>query len=67
MLELKNHVWSEIDLDAIQENVCAYGSLASDSKIIAVIKANAYGHGAFETAKLLSTNSNSSFFNSSIC
>ena len=55
MLELKKHIWSEIDLDAIKENLSAFSKLAKDSEVIAVIKANAYGHGAHETAEFLTS------------
>lgn len=55
MIELKKHIWSEIDLDAIEKNVTAFSKLAKDSKVFAVIKANAYGHGAHETAEFLTS------------
>ena len=53
MIELKKHIWAEIDLDAIAKNVSTFRTLVKNSEIIAVIKANAYGHGAGETAELL--------------
>ncbi len=53
MIEFKKHVWAEIDLDAIKHNISAFKGMTKDSRIIAVIKADAYGHGAVETAKLL--------------
>lgn len=43
--------WAEVDLDAIRDNVKAFKHhLHSDTKIMAVVKANAYGHGAVEVA-----------------
>ena len=42
-----------IDLAAIQSNCRLAQSLASGSKTIAVVKADAYGHGAVEVAKAL--------------
>ncbi len=39
--------WAEIDLDAIAQNVAAYKRHVGEKvKVIAVVKANAYGHGA---------------------
>ncbi len=66
MFEFKNHIWAEIDLDAIKHNVSAFKESAKGSRIIAVIKANAYGHGAVETAKLLSENGIDGFAVSSL-
>lgn len=44
-------VWTEIDLDAIGENMRTFRSyLPAETKIMAVVKADAYGHGAFQVA-----------------
>ena len=44
--------WAEIDLAAFTRNVDAIvGRLPKGSQLIAVLKANAYGHGAVELAK----------------
>lgn len=44
--------WVEIDLSAITNNVLAIRqSLSPDTLFMAVVKANAYGHGAVETTK----------------
>lgn len=44
--------WLEIDLDAIYQNVSNIKKYyAKDKKIFAVVKANAYGHGAVMVAK----------------
>ncbi|MBQ6891465.1 MAG: alanine racemase, partial [Clostridia bacterium] len=46
--------WAEIDLDALLYNFLAARRHLPDSVLLsAVIKANAYGHGAVEAAKLL--------------
>ena len=42
-----------IDLDAIRANYALANRLAPNSRSIAVIKANAYGHGAIEVARAL--------------
>ncbi|MBA4419863.1 MAG: alanine racemase [Anaerolinea sp.] len=43
--------WAEIDLDAIAENVRAFKQHIGDRvELIAVVKANAYGHGAVPVA-----------------
>ena len=44
--------WAEIDLDAIAQNVAAYKRHVGEKvKVIAVVKANAYGHGAAPVAQ----------------
>lgn len=44
--------WAEIDLDAITSNVSSMKMhLGSHVKLIAVVKANAYGHGGVQVAK----------------
>jgi alanine racemase len=46
-----SHSWAEIDLSAIRHNVRALKAfLGRDRHLWAVVKANAYGHGAPETA-----------------
>jgi alanine racemase len=42
-----------IDLDAIRSNYLFLRSSAAQSRVIAVIKADAYGHGAIQVAKAL--------------
>ncbi len=47
-------VYAEINLDAIQSNVSAMNAhIAKDTKILAVIKTDGYGHGAIPIAKEL--------------
>lgn len=43
----------QIDLKALQHNLRQVKSFAPNSRVFAVIKANAYGHGAVEAAKAL--------------
>ncbi|TKD67461.1 alanine racemase [Pseudalkalibacillus hwajinpoensis] len=44
--------WAEINLDAIKQNIVAYKNyVPSDVSIMAVVKANGYGHGAVATAE----------------
>jgi alanine racemase len=39
-------VWAEVDLDALAHNVRLLATRAAPAKLYAVVKANAYGHGA---------------------
>ena len=44
--------WAEINLDAIARNVQAYKRhIGQGVEVIAVVKANAYGHGALPVAR----------------
>jgi alanine racemase len=43
--------WVEIDLDAVCHNVRTLAALASPARLCAVVKADAYGHGAAPVAK----------------
>ena len=45
--------WAEIDLDALSKNFDAIRKRVGNKKITAVVKANAYGHGAVNIAKAL--------------
>jgi alanine racemase len=44
-------VWAEIDLDALSHNVRLLAARAAPSRLYAVVKANAYGHGAVAVAR----------------
>jgi len=44
-------VWSEVDLDAIRANVGALRAVAEPAALLAVVKANGYGHGAVPVAR----------------
>ncbi|MPZ72346.1 MAG: alanine racemase [Nitriliruptorales bacterium] len=43
--------WAEIDLDAIADNVAALKTQAAAPQLMAVVKANGYGHGAVPAAR----------------
>ncbi|HTN54096.1 MAG TPA: alanine racemase [Anaeromyxobacter sp.] len=44
-------VWAEIDLDALAHNVRLLAARAAPARLYAVVKANAYGHGAVAVAR----------------
>ena len=44
-------VWAEIDLDAIRANVRTLAALANPAALMAVVKADGYGHGAVPVAR----------------
>ena len=46
--------WAEINLDTLKNNICEIKKIAKNKEIIAVVKANAYGHGGAEVASALS-------------
>ena len=43
--------WIDIDLDAVRHNVGYLCSLVGEAKVMAVVKANGYGHGAVQVAE----------------
>ena len=45
--------WAEIDLDALAANLQAIRERLAPRPLLAVVKANAYGHGAVEVARFL--------------
>jgi len=45
--------WAEIDLDHLQSNMCRIKACVENSLVMAVVKADAYGHGAVMAAKAL--------------
>ncbi|MCB2293411.1 alanine racemase [Clostridium algoriphilum] len=49
-------VWAEIDLDKLAHNMREIRRLAKSENIIAVVKADAYGHGAVDVAPVLLKN-----------
>lgn len=54
MSEFLKRTWAQIDLDAIEQNYQSIrGSLSSNSCLMAVVKADAYGHGAVCVARTL--------------
>ena len=48
----EKHVWAEIDLDALRHNFRTVKSRAGEMPLCAVVKADSYGHGAVECAKV---------------
>ncbi|GAA0077760.1 alanine racemase [Clostridium sp. CTA-5] len=56
MEKIMRPVWAEIDLDAITYNMKNIKNLAKDKDIIAVVKADCYGHGALDVAPILLEN-----------
>ena len=44
-------LWAEIDLDALSHNVQKLSHQAGEAKLAAVVKADAYGHGAVQIAR----------------
>lgn len=52
ILETMRPTWASIDLDAFSRNIQAIAStLPEGSRLVAVLKADGYGHGAVELAK----------------
>ena len=51
MLESYSRAWIEIDPDAIAHNLDETQKLIGSTKIMAIVKANAYGHGDITVAK----------------
>ena len=50
-MEFYRHTWAEIQLDAIEANVKNIRKrLSEETEIMVIVKANGYGHGAFEVA-----------------
>lgn len=45
--------WAEINLDVLKRNIAKISELSNGKEIIAVVKANAYGHGDVQCAKAL--------------
>lgn len=54
------HTWAEVDLDALQYNVSQILKFVPENKVMGVVKANAYGHGAVVVAQQLN---NAGIFN----
>ncbi len=47
---IPSRTWAEINLGAVRHNVRELARRAPDSRLMAVVKADAYGHGAVEVA-----------------
>ena len=50
---MKRRTWAGVDLAAIRRNYRVYRDLVAPRPVMAVIKANAYGHGAIPVARAL--------------
>ncbi len=53
MKNFYKRTWSEVNLDALKGNIAKISELAKGKEIIAIVKANAYGHGDYQCAKAL--------------
>lgn len=54
---MNTRTWAEINLDAFKENMQSIrGCISKDTRVMAIVKADAYGHGAVNTAKFLLKN-----------
>ena len=53
MLKTYSRAWVEIDYEAIEHNVKAIQKRVGKTKIMGIVKANAYGHGDVACAKKL--------------
>ena len=48
----RHRAWAEVDLDAFRSNLQETAKMAGAAEVWPVLKANAYGHGAKETARI---------------
>lgn len=54
---MQNRTWAEVDIDAVKHNFkIIKNSISNNVKVCCVIKANAYGHGAIQLAKVYQEN-----------
>lgn len=53
MKNFYKRAWSEIDLDALKGNITKLREICKNKEIIAIVKANAYGHGDVQCATAL--------------
>ena len=54
---MEERTWAEINLDALAHNIRQIRNITNpNAQIMAVVKADAYGHGVTECAKLLLEN-----------
>ena len=58
---IKPEAWIVVSRDALRHNFQAVQALAGQAQVIAVVKANAFGHGAVETVRILE-NAGADFF-----
>lgn len=55
MKNFYKRAWSEVDLDVLKGNIARIREISSGKEIIAVVKANAYGHGDVQCARALNS------------
>lgn len=55
MKNFYKRTWSEVDLDVLKGNIARLRELSGGKEIIAVVKANAYGHGDIQCARALNS------------
>ena len=65
-MEFLHRTWAEIDVDALVHNFGIIKKEAAGAKIMAVVKADAYGHSARNVAPLLETEGADAFAVSNI-
>ena len=53
MKNFYKRTWSEVDLDVLKSNITKIREVCGKKEIIAIVKANAYGHGDVQCAKAL--------------
>ena len=51
MSERYRAAWVEIDLGAVRDNVASLVAVAAPAQVLAVVKADGYGHGAVPIAR----------------
>lgn len=56
MDKIMRSVWAEIDLDAVKFNIENIKKISKDREVVAVVKADAYGHGAVDMVPTLLEN-----------
>lgn len=56
MFEYTRPVWAEINVDNLKHNINEIKRVSKSKEIMGIIKADAYGHSAIETAKILNKN-----------
>lgn len=55
MKNFYKRTWSEVDLDVLKRNIAKIREICPNKEIIAIVKANAYGHGDVQCAKALNS------------
>lgn len=53
MKNFYKRTWSEINLDVLKSNIAKIREISRGKDIIAIVKANAYGHGDVQCAKAM--------------